>query len=53
MAHGIAKNTFYQKLKLYWVHQLKQEGFNNRIAYSDIRALSNTQYDIQKWSIHA
>ena len=41
MGHAIAKNTFYQKLKLL-------AGFINRIAYSGIRAISNTQYDIQK-----
>ena len=36
MGHGIAKNTFNQKLKLFWVHQLKARRFYN------------TQYDNQK-----
>ena len=46
MGHAIAKNTFYQKLKLL-------AGFINIIAYSGIRAISNKQYGIQKWPIHA
>ena len=44
-------NTFVQKLKQFLAHQLKARKFINRIAYTSIKGISSTQYDIQEWWI--